>query len=701
MTEPISNKTGVANLGPVYDQTNHITIHQGQQVALIYSDPVPDLRLFQGRVTEQATLNGWLADRAVAMIGIRGEGGIGKSTLLAKVFAESLGFTAKFWADVRTGTSISALAARALQEFGVLPGQVQAIEEKDLMDRLLRQLQQGRYLLAIDNLETLLTAAGQWQSSYDLFFHRFQELGSESLLLLGSREYPPRYFGWRQSRWLWLEQGLEPTEGAALLAALDVEDTPEGRATLSTQVQGHPLALALIAGWLREAYRPGDRRVEHLRQYTDLFQVAGKHRGETQVSIDLVLQWSLDRLTPTQQHLLTQVSVLRGAFNGNLAAALAPEQSVSDVDLEDLERRSLVQLLPERDRQGLQSFRLQPRLREYLQRHTANLTAAHERATSYFWSHRQTEFAPDDSLDAVSHYLEAVYHQCQVGRYSDAASTIFACHGFLFRRGYYKTLAVLYDQLYGDWCPTPDQQPTYAGSVDNLGNVYCSLGQYPQALDCHQRALAIRRDLGDRRGEASSVGNLGSVYHSLGQYPQALDHYQQALVIQRDLGDRPGEASSLSGLGTVYYSLGQYPQALDHYQQALVIQRDLGDRRGEARSQWSLGLTYQQWGNVSRSRAHRIAALEIWQALELPIDAAPLPKNIQSMFKAFRPSDGHWAGLVMRSYQQFGWLMDIFATVGFLVSLLARVFQRFKKTWLFWFLGGVAIVLVIGWLWYR
>jgi hypothetical protein len=111
--------------------------------------------------------------------------------------------------------------------------------------------------------------------------------------------------------------------------------------------------------------------------------------------------------------------------------------------------------------------------------------------------------------------------------------------------------------------------------------------------------------------------------------------------------------------------------------------------------------TYQQWGNVSRSRAHRVAALEIWQALELPIDAAPLPKNIQSMFKAFRPSDGHWAGLVMRSYQQFGWLMDIFATVGFLVSLLARVFQRFKKTWLFWFLGGVAIVLVIGWLWYR
>lgn len=110
MTEPIANKIGVANLGTVYNQTNHITIQQGQEVALIYSDPVPDLRFFQGRGAEQAELNGWLMDAALALVGIRGEGGIGKSTLMAKVFAESLGFAGKFWADVRTGTSIAALA---------------------------------------------------------------------------------------------------------------------------------------------------------------------------------------------------------------------------------------------------------------------------------------------------------------------------------------------------------------------------------------------------------------------------------------------------------------------------------------------------------------------------------------------------------------------------------------------------------------
>jgi hypothetical protein len=35
------------------------------------------LRFFQGREVELSKLNSWLADDAVSMIGIRGEGGIG------------------------------------------------------------------------------------------------------------------------------------------------------------------------------------------------------------------------------------------------------------------------------------------------------------------------------------------------------------------------------------------------------------------------------------------------------------------------------------------------------------------------------------------------------------------------------------------------------------------------------------------------
>ncbi|SDU02105.1 CHAT domain-containing protein, partial [Nitrosomonas ureae] len=114
-----------------------------------------------------------------------------------------------------------------------------------------------------------------------------------------------------------------------------------------------------------------------------------------------------------------------------------------------------------------------------------------------------------------------------------------------------------------------------ANSLNNLGIVYKSLGQYPQALNYHQQSLAIRRKIGERNGEADTLNNLGNVYTSLDQYPQALDYYRQSLTIVRELGDRNGEASSLNNLGRVYTSLSQYLQALDYYQQSLAITEQL------------------------------------------------------------------------------------------------------------------------------
>ncbi len=108
------------------------------------------------------------------MIGIRDEGGIGKSTLMSKVFAESQGFAGKFWADVRTGTLIAVLAERLLQELGALPGQARSLQEKDLIPQMLRQLQQGRYLLTTDNLESVLTAKGTWQGATKRFWMAFR-----------------------------------------------------------------------------------------------------------------------------------------------------------------------------------------------------------------------------------------------------------------------------------------------------------------------------------------------------------------------------------------------------------------------------------------------------------------------------------------------------------------------------------------------
>ncbi|NJK28297.1 MAG: tetratricopeptide repeat protein, partial [Coleofasciculaceae cyanobacterium SM2_3_26] len=52
-----------------------------------------------------------------------------------------------------------------------------------------------------------------------------------------------------------------------------------------------------------------------------------------------------------------------------------------------------------------------------------------------------------------------------------------------------------------------------------------------------------------RKGEASSLNNLGIAYDSLGEYQRAIAFHQQSLEIKRQIGDRNGEADSLFNKG--------------------------------------------------------------------------------------------------------------------------------------------------------
>ena len=47
-----------------------------------------------------------------------------------------------------------------------------------------------------------------------------------------------------------------------------------------------------------------------------------------------------------------------------------------------------------------------------------------------------------------------------------------------------------------------------------------------------QQALLIRKEIGDKEGEASDYGNLGNVFRSVGQYNKAEEYLQKALVIR-------------------------------------------------------------------------------------------------------------------------------------------------------------------------
>lgn len=140
-----------------------------------------------------------------------------------------------------------------------------------------------------------------------------------------------------------------------------------------------------------------------------------------------------------------------------------------------------------------------------------------------------------------------------------------------------------------------------ARSLGNLGIAYDSLGDYRRAIEFHEQNKAIAREIGDRQGEARSLGNLGNAYLSLGEHRRAIEFYEQNNAIAREIGDRHGEAQSLGNLSNAYLSLDDYRRVIEYCEQSLVIKREISDRRGEGSSLGILGSAYYYLGDYRRA----------------------------------------------------------------------------------------------------
>ena len=56
-----------------------------------------------------------------------------------------------------------------------------------------------------------------------------------------------------------------------------------------------------------------------------------------------------------------------------------------------------------------------------------------------------------------------------------------------------------------------------------------------KAIGYYEQALAIAREIGDRRGEGAGLGNLGLAYKNLGQVEKACVLWREALKIYEEI----------------------------------------------------------------------------------------------------------------------------------------------------------------------
>ena len=150
-------------------------------------------------------------------------------------------------------------------------------------------------------------------------------------------------------------------------------------------------------------------------------------------------------------------------------------------------------------------------------------------------------------------------------------------------------------------------------TLNNIGNVHKVWGQYEKGLEYLEKGLRIHRKVGNVKEEAVTLGNIGDVYRSWGYNQKALEQYQKCLETSRSIGDERTEVWSLGSLGLVYYDLGQYQQALECFQKSLEIARKIGAVGDEALRMNNIALVYSSWGHYQKALEYHEKALEVYR----------------------------------------------------------------------------------------
>jgi tetratricopeptide (TPR) repeat protein len=628
-------------------------IRERQQVVNLRPLDVTDT--FRDRVREMQQLCQHLTDRSARLISVVGRGGMGKTALVSRVLGdlergvlpipdEEREFSVDgilYLSTRHTGVSLERIYAdvgRMLGEPDASGLAAQWTSDASLtakVEYLLEVTRDGIYLILLDNLEDSLADDGSiGEEGLRLLVERcLIQPGGIRLIVTSREQVKIAVAALRSARSIHLREGLPEDEAVALLRDLDpqgelgLHDTSEDDLRRAVQLtQGIPRALEILAGIL---YEDSTITLAELLEDEQLF-------GE-QVVEQLVAE-GYQRLGQDEQRIMEALAVFdRPVEETAIAYLLHPWFPGLDVQagLRRLAQGYFVNVNRITDEYSPHPLDRQHSYDQVPEEGGADAYTQRNlelRAAEFYAGIRKPEIEWKTIHDLIPQLAE-FEHRVRAGDYDNACRTLDPIDSdYLSLWGYYARLVELREGLAGQLTEADLQ----TGNLSRLGYIYHALGQYERAIQFHEQALVMARQIGQRQVEGSILGNLGREHRALGQYERAMQLYEESLAIARETGDRQREASQLGRLGWAYRILGQIERAIELYEEALTVAREIGNRQQEGYHLGCLGIAYADLGQAD-------------QAIELQEQALAIAQEVQD-----RRSEGVWPGYIGLVYHGLG-----------------------------------------------
>jgi len=183
----------------------------------------------------------------------------------------------------------------------------------------------------------------------------------------------------------------------------------------------------------------------------------------------------------------------------------------------------------------------------------------------------------------------------------------------LLKEGDFEQALDAYEQALASFQSSLDRQME-GETLVQLGWIYANSGQYQKALAYLEQALTIFQTISNREDQSGTLTFIGIVHSMYNRYEEALRVFEQALNISGETNNTEVEGVTLNQIGETYRRLGHFTQALEYYQQALTYAYELEDHFSEGRNRANIGSVYVELGQYTEAfQAYQEALLILGQ----------------------------------------------------------------------------------------
>jgi tetratricopeptide (TPR) repeat protein len=558
-----------------------------------------------GRKEQLELLDRAWTDRNANILSLVAEGGAGKSALvnewLKRLQADSYrgAATVLGWSFYSQGSKERATSAEvflnwALDKLGI---KIETTSANAKGEAIAEAMGQRRVLLVLDGCEPLQHGLDKQQGELKdqglrALLRRFAAMPpteTHGLIILTSRLAIKDVARWKDSAApvLNVEQ-LSDEAGAALLRDNGVWGTDDDLLAAARDFGGHPLALGLLASFLKEKYFGNDRSRGHLRQYDEKRALLAdpenpRHDHARRVMESYEAEWLAEE--PVEHAIMCIVGLFDRPASGDCLRALRnkpviPGLSDALVDLDEVEwwravsRLRDARLVVPVDPSAPDTLDAHPLVREWFgEQLNAKDEQAWRSAHGRLYEHLRdnTNEGDEPTLEGLAPLYQAIAHGCRAGRYQEALDEIYVKRICRHDAGgeimFYASRilgAVGSDLAAISWfflvpyaVPVADLTEPDRRWVLGLAAFRLSgLGRFGEALPAHLAALEMSETAEDWRSAATTASNLSQAQLKLGQVSAALATAQKAVLYADREPDQFQMIGTRAGHGEVLCAAG-------------------------------------------------------------------------------------------------------------------------------------------------